>query len=101
MMRTQTRKQPVRRLRAHYLVRIFCAAFRRAACGLGQPLPSKQSLEGEDGTRHALAVADSSLAAHANFQNRFAAGPVFHDFYVAEFEPSGLVGTKSGIDHEQ
>lgn len=61
----------------------------------------EESLIGDNGARHALAVADASFAPHLDFEDPFACRIVLDDFDVSMFEIFGFVGTKAGVGHEQ
>ena len=98
--------------RGAVLVGIWCApspaplsrvvAWRgRIVIGARRPEPGLQSLERAHGARHALAVADTALAAHFNFKDGLVAGVVLDDGRVPELQAAGLVRPQAGIGREK
>jgi hypothetical protein len=60
-----------------------------------------QSLERAHGAAHALAIADTALAAHLDLKDRLTAGLVFTDCHIPELKPPGFIRTEARVCREQ
>src|SRR6267378_6217256 len=60
-----------------------------------------QSLERAHGAAHALAIADTPLAAHSDLKDRLTAGLVFNDCHIPDLKPPGFIRTEARVCREQ
>ncbi len=60
-----------------------------------------QSLKRAHSAAHALAVADTALAAHLDFKDRLTARVVFNDCHVPELKAPRFIGPEAGVGREQ
>src|ERR1019366_10740246 len=67
----------------------------------GRTEPGLQPFERTHGSGHALAVADTSLAANLDLKDRLPAGLVFDDCYVPKLQAPGFVRAESRVGGEQ
>jgi hypothetical protein len=63
--------------------------------------PHFQWLEGPHSAGHALAVADTALAAHFDLKDGLTAGFVFDDGHVPKLKAAGFIGPQAGVGREQ
>ena len=77
------------------------ALFLPATLGLHRLGAPKKALIGPHRAGHRFAIADTSLAAHFDFQNRLASRIVLDNGDITVLKVSGLIGPKAGVGKEQ